>query len=91
MNFFIFLHFVIATIIICLVLIQRSAESSILVSSVHFTPGGANKLLVKITKCFVIMFIFNCLLISYLKNSKNIISSSDIPVKTDNSKSIPVD
>ena len=71
MNFLIFLHFTIATAIIVLVLIQRSAESSILVSSTHFAPGGANKLLVKITRVLVFAFLINCLLISYIKYGKH--------------------
>jgi len=71
MGFCIFLHFTLITAIICLVLVQRSAESSILVSSSHFTPGGANKLLVKITKILVAIFMLNCLFISYMKYGSN--------------------
>ena len=68
MGLLIFLHFTLITAIICLVLIQRSAESSILVASTHFNPGGANKLLVKITRVLVTVFMLNCLFISYLKH-----------------------
>ena len=70
MSFLIALHFVLAIAIIFFVIIQRSAETSVLVSSSHFAPGGANKLLVKITRTLVALFLLNCLAISYLKYHK---------------------
>ena len=71
-NFLIFLNFVFITGIILLVIVQRSAESSVLVSSPHFAPGGANKLFVKITLVMVCLFIGNCLLISCIKYNHGI-------------------
>ena len=92
MGFCIFLHFTLITAIICLVLVQRSAESSILVSSSHFSPGGANKLLVKITRILVAVFIINCLFISYLKYGNGIKNNKSNNVKTEQSKtSVPTE
>ena len=91
-GFLIFLHFTLITLIICLVLVQRSAESSILVASTHFSPGGANKLLVKITRTLVVVFMINCLFISYLKygkgfkknvNQPNVVAKTVASVPTD--------
>jgi len=91
-GFCIFLHFTLITAIICLVLVQRSAESSILVSSTHFTPGGANKLLVKITKIFVTIFILNCLLISYIKyGGQNVSKVENSNTKTEQTSSVPTE
>ena len=87
-NFLIFLNFVFITGIILLVIIQRSAESSVLVSSPHFAPGGANKLLVKITRVMVCLFIGNCLLISCIKYNHGI--SNEIN-KVENAVKIPLD
>ena len=72
---------------------QRSAESSVLVSSPHFAPGGASKLLIKVTRVLVFVFICNCLFMSYMKygynkNADNVKSSN--PVSTKNA-SVPVD
>ena len=91
MGFFIFLHFAVATAIICLVLVQRSAESSVLVSSTHFAPGAGNKLLVKITRILVIVFVCNCLLISYLKYGKHGQNASLSSVKTEQTQSAPME
>ena len=90
MGLLLFLHFVLAAAIIFFVLVQRSAESTILVSSQHFAPGGANKLLVKITRTLVIIFFLNCFLISYLKYHKSKIEEAkvDVPVAE---KSVPMD
>jgi len=90
MSFFIFLHFALIFLIIFLVLLQRSAESTVLVSSTHFSPGGANKLLVRITRIAVAIFLVNCLLISYLKygNSRN--SSDEVSTKSEKNVSVPV-
>lgn len=90
MGLLLFLHFVLAAAIIFFVLVQRSAESTILVSSQHFAPGGANKLLVKITHTLVIIFFLNCFLISYLKYHKNKVEETkvDVPVAE---KSVPMD
>ena len=92
MGFLVFLHFTLITTIVCLVLIQRSAESSILAASTHFSPGGANKLLVKITRTLVAVFMINCLLISYLKYGKrfdkSIVKDS---VKTEKNVTVPTD
>ena len=90
MGLLLFLHFVLAAAIIVFVLIQRSAESTILVSSQHFAPGGANKLLVKITRTLVIIFFLNCFLISYLKYHKNKVEEVkvDVPIAE---KSVPMD
>ena len=90
MGLLLFLHFVLAAAIIFFVLVQRSAESTILVSSQHFAPGGANKLLVKITRTLVIIFFLNCFLISYLKYHKGKIEEAkvDIPVAE---KTVPMD
>lgn len=85
-NFLIFLNFVFMTGIILLVIIQRSAESSVLVSSPHFAPGGANKLLIKITRVMVCLFIGNCLLISCIKYNHGI--SNEIN-KVENAVKIP--
>ena len=91
MGFCIFLHFTLITTIICLVLIQRSAESSILVSSTHFAPGGANKLLVKITRVLVVMFMLNCLFISYIKYGNNFNKKTDLNnIKTEQTAKKPV-
>ena len=95
MGLLIFLHFTLITAIICLVLIQRSAESSILVASTHFTPGGANKLLVKITRSLVAVFMVNCLLISYIKYgqtfNKDVKNANTPPLKQEKSTSVPVE
>ena len=90
MGLLLFLHFVLAAAIIFFVLVQRSAESTILVSSQHFAPGGANKLLVKITRTLVIIFFLNCFLISYLKYHKSKVEEVkvDVPVAE---KSVPMD
>lgn len=90
MGLLLFLHFVLAAAIIFFVLVQRSAESTILVSSQHFAPGGANKLLVKITRTLVIIFFLNCFLISYLKYHKSKIEEAkvDVPVAE---KTVPMD
>jgi|GEM_PF-2671890 protein translocase SecG subunit len=90
MGLLLFLHFVLAAAIIFFVLVQRSAESTILVSSQHFAPGGANKLLVKITRTLVIIFFLNCFLISYLKYHKSKVEEAkvDVPVAE---KSVPMD
>ena len=90
MGLLLFIHFVLAAAIIFFVLVQRSAESTILVSSQHFAPGGANKLLVKITRTLVIIFFLNCFLISYLKYHKSRVEEAkvDIPVAE---KSVPMD
>ena len=90
MGLLLFLHFVLAAAIIFFVLVQRSAESTILVSSQHFAPGGANKLLVKITRALVIIFFLNCFLISYLKYHKSKIEEAkvDVPVAE---KTVPMD
>ena len=90
MGLLLFLHFVLAAAIIFFVLVQRSAESTILVSSQHFAPGGANKLLVKITRTLVIVFFLNCFLISYLKYHKSKVEEAkvDVPVAE---KSVPMD
>ena len=90
MGLLLFLHFVLAAAIIVFVLVQRSAESTILVSSQHFAPGGANKLLVKITRTLVIIFFLNCFLISYLKYHKNKVEEVkvDAPIAE---KSVPMD
>lgn len=66
-NFLFVLHFICIFLIIVLVILQKSAESSVLVSSSHFSVSTTNKLLVKITKILVCFFVCNCLLISYLK------------------------
>lgn len=66
-KFLFFLHFIFIVSIICLVILQKSAESSVLVSSSHFSVSTTNKLLVKITKILVCLFVANCLLISCLK------------------------
>ena len=62
-----------------------------LVSSTHFSPGGVNKLLVRITRIAVAIFLVNCLLISYLKygNSKN--SSDEVSTKSEKNVSVPVE
>ena len=90
MGLLLFIHFVLAAAIIFFVLVQRSAESTILVSSQHFAPGGANKLLVKITRTLVIVFFLNCFLISYLKYHKSKVEDAkvDVPVAE---KSVPMD
>ena len=90
MAFLLILHFILIAAIIVFVLIQRSAESTILVSSQHFAPGGANKLLVKITSTLVIIFFLNCFLISYLKYHKSKVEEVkvDVPVAE---KSVPMD
>ena len=90
MGLLLFIHFVLAAAIIFFVLVQRSAESTILVSSQHFAPGGANKLLVKITRTLVIIFFLNCFLISYLKYHKSKVEDVkvDVPVAE---KSVPMD
>lgn len=90
MGLLLFIHFVLAAAIIFFVLVQRSAESTILVSSQHFAPGGANKLLVKITRTLVIIFFLNCFLISYLKYHKSKVEEAkvDVPVAE---KSVPMD
>lgn len=90
MGLLLFIHFVLAAAIIFFVLVQRSAESTILVSSQHFAPGGANKLLVKITRTLVIIFFLNCFLISYLKYHKSKIEEAkvDVPVAE---KTVPMD
>ena len=90
MGLLLFLHFVLAAAIIFFVLVQRSAESTILVSSQHFAPGGANKLLVKITRTLVIIFFLNCFLISYLKYHKSKVEEAkvDVPIAE---KSVPMD
>jgi len=90
MGLLLFLHFVLVAAIIFFVLVQRSAESTILVSSQHFAPGGANKLLVKITRTLVIIFFLNCFLISYLKYHKSKVEEAkvDVPVAE---KSVPMD
>lgn len=85
-NFLIFLNFVFIAGIILLVIIQRSAESSVLVSSPHFAPGGANKFLIKITRVMVCLFIGNCLLISCIKYNHGI--SNEIN-KVENAVKIP--
>lgn len=92
MGFCIFLHFTLITAIICLVLVQRSAESSILVSSTHFAPGGASKLLVKITRILVTIFVLNCLFISYLKygNSSKFNNNSN-NTTTEQTSSVPTE
>ena len=87
-SFLFFFNFVFITGIILLVIIQRSAESSVLVSSPHFAPGGANKLLVKITRVMVCLFIGNCLLISCIKYNHGI--SNEIN-KVENAVKIPFD
>ena len=87
----IFIHFTLITLIIVLVLIQRSAESSILVASTHFAPGGANKFLSKITRILVTVFMVNCLLISYLKYGQNNVKNSNTETKTQKSTSIPTE
>ncbi len=92
MTFFIVLHFVLALLIILLVLIQRSAESSVLVSSTHFAPSEASNLLVKVTRVCAILFVCNCLLMSYMKygshgSKKNV----DVSTQTHNEVSVPVD
>ena len=66
-QFLFFLHFILIFLIISCVLLQRSSESSVLVSSNHFSVGTANKLLVKITQILVFIFVLNCLVISYIK------------------------
>ena len=91
MSFFIFLHFALIFVIIFLVLLQRSAESTILVSSTHFSPGGANKLLVRITRVAVGIFLVNCLLISYLKYGHNQSTSADVSTKSEKNVSVPVE
>ena len=91
MGLLIFLHFTLITAIICLVLIQRSAESSILVASTHFTPGGANKLIVKITKVLVAVFMINCLLISYIKYGQNLNKKAETETKASKSVTIPTE
>ena len=91
MGFFIFLHFALITAIICLVLVQRSAESTILTSSTHFAPGGANKMLVKITRICVAVFVINCLLISYLKYGKTLSNLEKTKVKTEKTSSVPTE
>ena len=90
MGLLLFIHFVLAAAIIFFVLVQRSAESTILVSSQHFAPGGANKLLVEITRTLVIVFFLNCFLISYLKYHKSKVEDVkvDVPVAE---KSVPMD
>lgn len=88
LKFLIFLHFLMATSIIILVLLQRSSESSILVSSTQFSPGMANKLLVRITRGLVIAFLVNCLVISYIKygnHENNAISNASQNAKTEQS------
>lgn len=60
---------------------QRSAESSVLVASNYFTPGGANKLLVKVTRILVIAFIINCMLMSYMKYGKTFNKVNDTNVQ----------
>lgn len=90
MAFLIVLHFILAISIIFFVILQRSAETSVLVSSTHFAPGGANKLLVKITRGLVILFLVNCLAISYIKYHKsNTINIDNIAKTTQNSVKIP--
>ena len=91
MSFFIFLHFALIFVIVFLVLLQRSAESTILVSSTHFSPGGANKLLVRITRIVVAIFLVNCLLISYLKYGYNKSTKEEVPTKSEKSVSVPVE
>ena len=91
MSFFIFLHFALIFVIVFLVLLQRSAESTILVSSTHFSPGGANKLLVRITRIAVAIFLVNCLLISYLKYGYNKSTKEEVPTKSEKSVSVPVE
>ena len=91
MSFFIFLHFALIFVIVFLVLLQRSAESTILVSSTHFSPGGANKLLVRITRIVVVIFLVNCLLISYLKYGYNKSTKEEVPTKSEKSVSVPVE
>ena len=89
----IFLHFVLATLIVCLVIVQRSAESSVLVSTPQFAPGVANKLLNKITQILVFAFVVNCIAISYIKyhgKSSNIVSEVGT-TQTATTKGIPVD
>lgn len=71
MSFLIALHFILAISIIFFVILQRSSETSVLVSSTHFAPGGANKLLVRITRALVVLFLLNCLAISYIKYHKS--------------------
>ena len=94
MTFLVVLHFVLAILIILLVLLQRSAESSVLVSSTHFAPGEASNLLVKITRVCVVLFICNCLLISYMKYGfhKKTDEIANIPAQqTQNEVSVPID
>ena len=89
----IFLHFVLATLIVCLVMVQRSAESSVLVSTPQFAPGVANKLLNKITQILVFAFVVNCIAISYIKyhgKSSNIMPV-DVKTTQTTTKDIPVD
>ncbi len=87
----IFLHFTLVTAIICIVLVQRSAESSILVDSNHFSPGGVNKFLVKITRVLVAIFIINCLLISYLKYGKTFSKIDSNEVRTQRNNTVPTE
>ena len=89
----IFLHFTLITAIICLVLIQRSAESSVLVASSHFVPGGANKFLTKITRILVAIFMINCLLISYIKYGKTFNDKIDNneTTKTQRNSTVPTE
>lgn len=92
MGLLIFIHFTLITAIICLVLIQRSAESSVLISSAHFAPGGANKLLVKITRVLVAVFMINCLSISYIKYNKTFNKNNkNTEVKNEKNISIPTE
>ena len=89
----IFLHFVLATLIVCLVIVQRSAESSVLVSTPQFAPGVANKLLNKITQILVFSFVVNCIAISYIKyhgKSSDTVSGVNT-TQTTTTKGIPVD
>lgn len=60
-----------------MVILQKSAESSVLVSSNHFSVSTTNKLLVKITKILVCLFVANCLLISCLKYHHSKINTID--------------
>ena len=86
-QFLFFLHFILIFLIISCVLLQRSSESSVLVSSNHFSVGTANKLLVKITQILVSIFILNCLVISYVKYHS--IEKAQSPVHEQTNVAIP--
>ena len=94
-QFLFFLHFILIFLIISCVLLQRSSESSVLVSSNHFSVGTANKLLVKITRSLVAVFMVNCLFISHTKYgqtfNKDVKNANTPPLKQEKSTSVPVE